>query len=169
MRGAAAVEDDGFCVPLHTPHPSILPPTDDLCMKTLCRFAAALSLSLSLSFGARVRACVFVRACARVLPPSGLSAFPSDQLMKRLAARRYAGLLILSPAAAAADPGPQPADGGQVNILLRVFPGQTDRETDSQSDSRQRTRQARRVAREERGRDGYKGRKKNWPRARGCV
>ncbi|KAF7217532.1 probable global transcription activator SNF2L2 isoform X1 [Nothobranchius furzeri] len=36
----------------------------------------------------------------------------SDQLMKRLAARRYAGLLILSPTAAA-DPDSQPADGTQ--------------------------------------------------------
>lgn len=44
----------------------------------------------------------------------------SDQLMKRLAARRYAGLLILSPTAAA-DPDKQPADRSQVNILLHVF------------------------------------------------
>ncbi|TNM92241.1 hypothetical protein fugu_019253 [Takifugu bimaculatus] len=36
----------------------------------------------------------------------------SDQLMKRLAARRYAGLLILSPTAAA-DPDKQPADRSQ--------------------------------------------------------
>lgn len=41
----------------------------------------------------------------------------SDQLMKRLAARRYAGLLILSPTAAA-DPDNQPADCSQVNIFL---------------------------------------------------
>lgn len=40
--------------------------------------------------------------------------------MKRLAARRYAGLLILSPTAAA-DPDSQPADCSQVNILLHVF------------------------------------------------
>ena len=40
--------------------------------------------------------------------------------MKRLAARRYAGLLILSPTAAA-DPDSQPADCTQVNILLHVF------------------------------------------------
>lgn len=35
--------------------------------------------------------------------------------MKRLAARRYAGLLILSPTAAA-DPARQPADCSQVNM-----------------------------------------------------
>lgn len=40
--------------------------------------------------------------------------------MKRLAARRYAGLLILSPTAAA-DPDNQPADCSQVNIVLHVF------------------------------------------------
>lgn len=43
--------------------------------------------------------------------------------MKRLAARRYAGLLILSPTAAA-DPDSQPADCTQVNILLHVFSSQ---------------------------------------------
>lgn len=43
--------------------------------------------------------------------------------MKRLAARRYAGLLILSPTAAA-DPDNQPADCSQVNILLHVFSSQ---------------------------------------------
>lgn len=40
--------------------------------------------------------------------------------MKRLAARRYAGLLILSPTAAA-DPDSHPADCTQVNLLLHVF------------------------------------------------
>ena len=40
--------------------------------------------------------------------------------MKRLAARRYAGLLILSPTAAA-DPDSEPADCSQVNILLHVL------------------------------------------------
>lgn len=44
--------------------------------------------------------------------------------MKRLAARRYAGLLILSPAAAAADPGPQPADCGQPETAENGSPGE---------------------------------------------
>lgn len=55
--------------------------------------------------------------------------FSSDQLMKRLAARRYAGLLILSPPAAAAahpatthsDPQSQTADCSQVNICPSFF------------------------------------------------
>ncbi|KAK6305033.1 hypothetical protein J4Q44_G00238130 [Coregonus suidteri] len=57
-----------------------------------------------------------------MLAPLLVSCSLSDQLMKRLAARRYAGLLILSPPAAAAadpatthpDPQSQTADCSQV-------------------------------------------------------
>lgn len=49
--------------------------------------------------------------------PFPSSLFFPDQLMKRLAARCFAGLLILSPLTVVSDS--RPADSGKVNILFR--------------------------------------------------